>query len=139
MGASLSGPAVFVANHMSTAETQLLPGLIQPIRDVTFVVKDALVKGPVFGPIMRAIDGIGVAQKDARQDFETVMREGCDRLSKGMSVVIFPEGTRNRLFDLFERLDRAHELRGVRTFGHGVGAGVARDVCLGGLGHRNAG
>lgn len=96
---SLSGPAVFVANHMSTAETQLLPGLIQPIRDVTFVVKEALMKGPVFGPIMRAVDGIGVVQKDARQDFETVMREGCDRLSKGMSVVIFPEGTRNRVFD----------------------------------------
>ena len=94
----LNGPVVFVANHMSTAETQILPGFIQPVRDVTFVVKDSLMKGPVFGPIMRAVDGIGVTQKDARGDFETVMKEGCERLAKGMSVVIFPEGTRNRIF-----------------------------------------
>ena len=38
----LDTPCVVVANHMSTLETGALPCLIQPIRDVTFVVKKGL-------------------------------------------------------------------------------------------------
>lgn len=95
---ALGGPAVFVGNHMSTAETQLLPALIEPFAHFTFVVKQRLMEGPVFGPVMRAVDAIGVGQMDARRDLETVLTEGCRRLESGTSVFIFPEGTRSAVF-----------------------------------------
>ena len=96
---SLQGPAVFVGNHMSTLETTTLPGLICPIRPVTFVVKEKLSKGLVWGPIMRSRDPIIVRRKDPRADLEIVLREGAQRLSRGISVIIFPQGTRTEIFD----------------------------------------
>ena len=47
---SLEGPCVFIGNHMSTLETFVLPSMIQPWKDVTFVVKESLLKYPFFGP-----------------------------------------------------------------------------------------
>lgn len=96
---ALPGPAVFVSNHMSTLETVALPGIICPLRPVTFVVKKKLTAGPVWGPIMKSRDPIVVERADPRTDLETVLREGADRLGRGISVVVFPQGTRARIFD----------------------------------------
>src|SRR3954470_11893920 len=32
----ISGPCVIVSNHMSTLETIILPGIVQPLKDLTF-------------------------------------------------------------------------------------------------------
>ncbi len=96
---SIDGPAVFVGNHMSTLETIALPGLICPIKPVTYVVKAKLAKGLVWGPIMRSRDPIIVARKDPRADLEKVLREGAEKLARGVSVIIFPQGTRAARFD----------------------------------------
>ncbi len=89
------GPVVFISNHMSTLETMVLPGIIAPHREVTFVVKESLVKHPLFGHVMRSRDPIVVGRTDARKDFETVMTKGMELLSRGTSVIIFPQSTRN--------------------------------------------
>ena len=95
----LKGPAVFVSNHMSTLETTALPGLICPIRTVTYVVKETLTRGSIWGPIMRSRDPITVSRKDPRRDLEAVLSGGTDRLSRGISIIIFPQGTRTDVFD----------------------------------------
>jgi 1-acyl-sn-glycerol-3-phosphate acyltransferase len=92
------GPVVFLSNHMSTLETMIYPGLVRPHRKVTFVVKDSLVRHPLFGDVMRSRDPIVVGRTDARKDFETVMTEGAELLSKGISIVIFPQSTRSDVF-----------------------------------------
>ncbi len=92
-------PLVFVSNHMSTLETFVLPCLIAPIMPVTFVVKDTLVKHPFFGPVMRSRQPVVVGRKNAREDLETVLREGSARLANGISVVVFPQSTRSERFD----------------------------------------
>jgi 1-acyl-sn-glycerol-3-phosphate acyltransferase len=95
----LTGPAVFAGNHMSTLETAVLPVVIQPIREVTFVVKQSLVDYPVFKHIMRSRNPIAVTQSNPRADLKTTLSEGADRLSRGSSVVVFPEGRRRAEFD----------------------------------------
>lgn len=91
-------PVVYIGNHMSTLETMIFPGLIAPIRDVTFVIKESLVRHPLVGPLMRSRDPIVVGRSDPRKDFETVMERGMEFLSKGISVVIFPQSTRSTVF-----------------------------------------
>lgn len=95
---ALAGPAVFVANHMSTFETLILPGLVNPIRPCTYVVKEKLLKGLIWGPIMRSREPIAVTRKDARKDLDTVMSEGTRMLAAGRSIIIFPQGTRTDVF-----------------------------------------
>ena len=91
-------PVVFVGNHMSTLETMVLPSLISPLRKVTFVVKESLVNHPLFGHVMRSRDPIVVGRTDPRKDFEEVMTKGAELLSKGTSIVIFPQSTRSLEF-----------------------------------------
>lgn len=88
------GPVVFISNHMSTLETFIFPSIIAPLMDVTFVVKESLVKHPLFGPVMQSRNPIVVSRNNPRDDFKTVMAQGKELLSKGTSVVIFPQSTR---------------------------------------------
>ena len=92
------GPVLFIGNHMSTLETMVLPGLIAPHREVTFVVKESLVNHPLFGHVMRSRDPIVVGRIDPRKDFEEVMTKGLELLSRGVSIVIFPQSTRSLEF-----------------------------------------
>ncbi|HNY14218.1 MAG TPA: lysophospholipid acyltransferase family protein [Bacteroidales bacterium] len=88
-------PVVFIGNHMSTLETMILPGLIAPLRRVTFVVKESLVNHPLFGDVMSSRDPIIVGRTDPRKDLEAVMNGGAELLSAGISIVIFPQSTRS--------------------------------------------
>ena len=92
------GPVLFISNHMSTLETMIFPGIIAPHRELTFVVKESLVKHPLFGDVMRSRNPVIVGRKDPRKDFEAVMNGGVDLLSKGISIIIFPQSTRNLEF-----------------------------------------
>lgn len=92
-------PVVFISNHMSTLETMVLPCLIAPHREVTFVVKESLVRHPLFGHVMRSRDPIVVGRTDPRKDFEEVMTKGSVLLSRGVSIVIFPQSTRSNEFN----------------------------------------
>jgi 1-acyl-sn-glycerol-3-phosphate acyltransferase len=99
---NLQGPApacVVIGNHMSTLETVILPVIIRPFRDVTFVVKDSLVVYPVFRHIMGVLSPIPVTRTDPRQDLKAVLEQGQERLERGMSVVVFPQTTRTHVFD----------------------------------------
>ena len=93
------GPFVFVGNHMSTLETVIFPVIIGAIMNVTYVVKQSLVKGSIFGPIMRTRNPIAVERKDPRKDLDMVLTKGTELLSEGCSVVIFPQATRTPLFE----------------------------------------
>ena len=95
----LESPCVFVSNHMSILETFVLPCLIQPYRDVTFVVKESLLSFPFFKHIMRNRNPIVVGRGNPRVDLKTVLDEGQNRLNANMSVIIFPQTTRSINFD----------------------------------------
>jgi 1-acyl-sn-glycerol-3-phosphate acyltransferase len=94
-----AGPLIFISNHMSTLETMILPSIIAPHREVTFVVKESLVRHPLFGDVMRSRNPIVVGRTDPRKDFEAVMIGGPELLSRRISIIIFPQSTRNLDFN----------------------------------------
>ena len=95
---SLEGPCVFIGNHMSTLETFVLPSMIQPWKDVTFVVKESLLKYPFFGPVLGSREPI-VGRSNPREDLVAVLEGGEARLKQGRSVIVFPQSTRSSVFD----------------------------------------
>lgn len=96
---SFEEPCVFVANHMSTLETFVLPSIIRPRRPVTFVVKRSLVDVPAFGAVMRSRNPVLVGRTNPREDLKTVLEDGAERLSRGISVIVFPQSTRAEAFN----------------------------------------
>lgn len=92
--ANRQGPVVFVGNHMSAMETQVMPGIIGRDHPVTFVTKASLMGYPVFKHVLGAFDPIIVSRTDARADLVHVLQEGARRLEAGISVIIFPQAHR---------------------------------------------
>jgi len=95
----LETPCVVIGNHMSMLETVVLPIIIQPVRNVTFIVKQSLLDYPVFKHVMRSRDPIAVSRINPRQDLKAVLEGGMDRLKRGISVIVFPQTTRTNSFD----------------------------------------
>jgi 1-acyl-sn-glycerol-3-phosphate acyltransferase len=95
----VAGPCVFIANHMSTLETIILPGVIQPLKDVTFVVKRGIAEYPVFKHIILSRQPIVVDRVSPRDDLARVLEEGSRLLGQGRSVIVFPQTTRTLTFD----------------------------------------
>ncbi|NLB56701.1 MAG: 1-acyl-sn-glycerol-3-phosphate acyltransferase [Lentisphaerae bacterium] len=97
--ANLDTPCVIIGNHMSMLETMALPGIVQPVKTVTFVVKESLLTYPVFSHIMRSRNPIAVTRDNPREDFKAVMEGGKERLANGISIIVFPQTTRAKSFD----------------------------------------
>jgi 1-acyl-sn-glycerol-3-phosphate acyltransferase len=93
------GPVVYIANHMSLLDTLVLPCILLPFGKVTFVVKEGLLRYPVLGIIIRAIHPIAVTRENPRQDLKTVLNQGESLLSRGCSIIIFPQATRSAVFN----------------------------------------
>lgn len=95
---AINGPCLFIANHMSTLETVTMAGFF-PHRRVTFVIKESLVRYPVFKHILLSMKPVVVSRKNPRQDFKEMITSGGARLAEGMSVIVFPQTTRTVKFD----------------------------------------
>ncbi|MFO7820675.1 MAG: lysophospholipid acyltransferase family protein [Lentisphaeria bacterium] len=96
--AETEGALVIAGNHMSTLETLIMPRIIYPFKECSFVVKKSLVTGKIFGPIMRELQPVAVGRHNPRDDLKTVLTEGTALLKKGRSVCIFPQTTRSQDF-----------------------------------------
>lgn len=95
----LKTPCVFVSNHMSVLETFIFPCLIMPYKAYTVVLKRSLMQYPIFKHVLHSLNPIVVDRTNPRQDFKTVMEEGLVNLKNNISVLIFPQTTRELLFD----------------------------------------
>jgi len=93
-------PCIFIANHMSTLETFLLPAMIVPrCGELTYVVKRSLVEYPFFKHVMQSRKPVVVDRTNPREDLKAVLEQGAARLAEGYSIVIFPQHTRALTFD----------------------------------------
>lgn len=82
---------VVVANHQSTADPFLLSSLPW---DMRWISKEELFKLPLIGWLMRAGGDIAL-RRGERASVEQMFQECHKTLKAGVSVMIFPEGTRS--------------------------------------------
>jgi len=84
-------PCIIISNHQSTWET-LAFQTIFPAH--TWVLKKELLWLPIFGWNLALLKPIIIDRGDKLKAIKKVIKQGADRLDKGISIVIFPEGTR---------------------------------------------
>lgn len=85
-------PAVFILNHQSNADMLIAIKLIR--KEARGVAKMELKKMPVVGQILEASGTIFLDRTDKEKAIEA-LKPAIDSLRSGISIVIFPEGTRS--------------------------------------------
>lgn len=88
-----SGPFIYLAKHQSTWETFFLYWFLPK---TTWVAKKELSYIPFFGWAMKAAALIMIDRKKGKRSFDQVLEQARTRTSLGDSVLLFPEGTRQR-------------------------------------------
>ena len=82
---------IVISNHQSAWETVGLQTLFYPC---VFVLKEELLKIPFFGWGLSAVKMIAIDRESSKKALKKVTDQGIDRIQSGISVVVFPEGTR---------------------------------------------
>jgi 1-acyl-sn-glycerol-3-phosphate acyltransferase len=85
------GPAVLVANHLSTLDVLVLYGLFRPFK---WVSKAELFRVPFIGWNMR-LNGCVPIQRGDHESVRRMMAHCRAHLARGAPVLLFPEGTRS--------------------------------------------
>lgn len=88
-----AGPVLFVANHSGDFDVPVLLGSIP--KPFGFISKMEVKKLPIISGWMEMISCIFIDRKNRRQAVLSI-REGGMVLKNGHSLLIFPEGTRNK-------------------------------------------
>lgn len=84
-------PYVALAKHQSQWETYFLQYYLAP---VSIVLKHELLYLPFFGWGLKLTQPIAIDRGSPKQALKQTLEQGVQRLSNGISVLIFPEGTR---------------------------------------------
>jgi 1-acyl-sn-glycerol-3-phosphate acyltransferase len=86
------GAAVIVANHLSMLDILTLYGTFRPFR---WVAKAELFRVPFVGWNMVLSDYVRI-QRGARESAKKMLEHCRAHLSRGVPIIMFPEGTRSR-------------------------------------------
>lgn len=86
-------PCVFIGNHSSILDIPIL--LYTVDRNLGFIAKKEMLKTPVIGYWLEKSKSVPLDRDNPRSAIETI-NHGVDNINEGCSMVIFPEGTRNK-------------------------------------------
>ncbi len=86
-------PVVVLCKHQSAWETFMLQ---EVFKDTVFVWRKEIKYLPFFGWALASIPMIETDRNASRSSLRRLVEQGRDRLDKGYTVIIFPEGTRAR-------------------------------------------
>ena len=93
-----TGPVVYLCNHMSTLETIMLPPVLLTYGPFNVFVKASLSRLPALTRAAAHMGLIPLGRKSPREDLMQVFKEGVARIQEGHSILIFPQGSRERVF-----------------------------------------
>lgn len=89
---------LYVANHRSYFD--ILLTYVQVSRPTGFVAKSEMLKAPLLVTWMQNIHCLFLDRKDIKRGLKTILM-GAEKIKSGISICIFPEGTRSRKKDTF--------------------------------------
>jgi len=84
-------PCIVLAKHESAWETLALQAILPP---QVWVIKRELLWIPFFGWGLAMLSPIAIDRKAGPRALKQMVEQGRERLQRGFSIVIFPEGTR---------------------------------------------
>ena len=84
-------PVIFLSNHQSAWETLALRYILPPH---SVVIKRELLLFPIWGWSLLTLKSIVINRKNQRASLRSLLEQGTGYLKEGLSVLIFPEGTR---------------------------------------------
>jgi 1-acyl-sn-glycerol-3-phosphate acyltransferase len=93
-------PWLLMANHTSSLDIPVMFAAAAPLR-VRFVAKIQVAELPVFGPALRKLDFIFIDRSRGAKAIRQ-LEEARKVLETGVSVAIYPEGTRSRTGELLD-------------------------------------
>ena len=93
-----NGPVMYLCNHMSTVETILLPPVLLAYGPFSVVVKASLSHLPFLTKAAAHLGLVPVGRKSPKEDLVNVLRIGTERIKNGESFLIFPQGSREKVF-----------------------------------------
>ena len=85
-------PCIFMCNHQSNFDIFVLFSALPA--QFRWIAKAELFKIPIFGRAMRGAGYISIERKDRRKAIQS-LKQAAERIRSGVSVMIFPEGTRS--------------------------------------------
>jgi 1-acyl-sn-glycerol-3-phosphate acyltransferase len=88
-----SSPYIYMPNHQSNFDIPVLLGHLTV--QFRWLAKKELFKIPIFGHAMRNVGYISIDRSDRQSAFES-LKKAAEKIKSGVSVLIFPEGTRSR-------------------------------------------
>ncbi|MGD8664916.1 MAG: lysophospholipid acyltransferase family protein [Desulfobacterales bacterium] len=86
-------PYIYMPNHQSNFDIPVLLGHLTV--QFRWLAKKELFKIPIFGHAMRKAGYISIDRQNRQSAFES-LEVAADKIRNGISVLIFPEGTRSR-------------------------------------------
>ncbi|MFT5395377.1 MAG: 1-acyl-sn-glycerol-3-phosphate acyltransferase [Gammaproteobacteria bacterium] len=82
---------IVMCKHQSAFETLALQLIFVP---QVWILKRELLKIPIYGWGLASMQPIAIDRGSAIKSFRQIVTQGCQRLTEGLWVIIFPEGTR---------------------------------------------
>lgn len=87
------GPVLYVGNHRSQFDTLLTYSRMKGVTG--FVAKKEMAKLPILNKRMRDLYCLFLDRENPREGLKTIL-QAVDYIKDGISICIFPEGTRNK-------------------------------------------
>jgi len=91
-------PVLYVANHRSYFD--ILLTYVRVPRPTGYISKKEMERYPLLRNWMRNLHCLFLDRKDIKQGLKTILT-GIEQMKSGISMCIFPEGTRNKVNDTF--------------------------------------
>ncbi len=91
-------PVLYIGNHRSYFD--ILITYVRVPRPTGYIAKKEILRVPLLRDWMRYLHCLFLDRQDIKQGMNTIL-QGIEKVKSGISICIFPEGTRNKANDTF--------------------------------------
>lgn len=91
-------PVLYVANHRSFFD--ILIAYVQVLSPTGFISKKEMLKWPLLRDWMRYLHCLFLDRENVKEGLKTILT-AIEKIKSGISIFVFPEGTRNKVNDTF--------------------------------------